>query len=362
MGKIPTCAVTRDAIILIMIATLVIATKGFSGETENIQPTWSQLPPLPDTAGLGGNFTGESGGALLVAGGCNFPQKPFWEGGKKAWYDNVYVLEKPDGQWRRVGKLPHPIAYGISVTTKLGLVCIGGADASRHYADVLALCWSGSGLHIQKLPSLPIPLAYASGAVVGDTIYVAGGLTKPDARSAFDKLLALNLSKQNPVWKGLEACPGQPRMLATTAELDGAFYFAGGTALEPADGKVARTYLRDAWRYKPGHGWDRLADLPNACSAGATPAPAIDSTLFLIGGDDGSHVGFRPIEKHPGFCRRILAYHVKSDTWSIEKEAPFPRATVQTGFWLDRFVFVGGEVRPGVRSPEVWALNFVQGK
>jgi len=355
-------ATTRNAFLLITAGLLAITPMCFSADMRNPHLVWSKLPALPNTVGLGGCFAGESGGALLVADGCNFPGKPFWEGGKKAWYDTVYVLKKPDGQWQSVGKLPHALAYGVSVTTKHGLVCIGGADASRHYAEVLALSWSRHGLQISKLPSLPLPLAYAAAAAVGDTIYVVGGLSKPGAQSASDKFLALDISEKNPAWKELEPCPGRPRMLATAGALDGAFYLAGGTALREVKGKVERTYLQDAWCYNPGQGWRRLAHMPKACSAGATPAPTFDSALFLIGGDDGSLTGFKPIEKHPGFSRRILAYHTGSDTWSIEPEAPFPRATVQTAFWRGRYVFVGGEVRPGVRSPEVWALSFAGGQ
>lgn len=355
-------AVTREAFLLVTAGILAAAPMCFSADMRNPHLVWSKLPALPDTVGLGGCFAGESGGALLVAGGCNFPGKPFWEGGKKVWYDTVYVLKEPNGQWQRVAKLPHALAYGISVTTKLGLVCIGGADGSRHYAEVLALSWSRQGLQISALPSLPIPLAYAAAAVVGDTIYVAGGLSKPGATSASDKFLALDISEKHPAWRELERCPGRPRMLATAGALNGTFYLAGGTALREVKGKVERTYLRDAWCYKPGEGWHRLADMPKACSAGATPAPVFDSALFLIGGDDGSHVGFRPIEKHPGFSRRILAYHTGSDSWTIGLEAPFPRATVQTAFWRGRYVFVGGEVRPGVRSPEVWALRVTGGE
>ena len=151
-------------------------------------------------------------------------------------------------------------------------------------------------------------------------------------------------------------------MLATAGALDDAFYLAAGTALKRVNGKVERTYLCDAWRYKRDQGWQRLADLPKACSAGATPALVFDSTLFLIGGDDGSLAGFQPVEKHPGFSRRVLEYHTGSDTWSIGKEAPFQNATVQTAFWFGRFMFAGGEVRPGVRSSEVWALKFHGGE
>jgi len=255
-----------------------------------------------------------------------------------------------------------PAAAGLRRFGNKGLVCIGGADANSHYADVRVLSWSKRGLQIRALPSLPIPLAYAAGTVVGDTVYVAGGLDKPGVQPASDKFLALDLWKSDAAWQELESCPGRSRLLATAGALNGTFYLAGGTALESVNGKVERTYLRDAWSYRPGRGWHRLADLPKACSAGASPAPTLDATLFLVGGDDGSLSGFQPVEKHPGFSRRLLAYHTESDAWSIEQEAPFPSATVQTAFWRGRYVFAGGEPRPGVRSSQVWTLGLSGGK
>src|SRR4051812_40526979 len=77
---------------------------------------WKQLPSLPDVEGFAGSFAGVSNGALLVAGGGNFPGKKPWEGGAKVWYDTVYVLENPSAKWKVAGNLPPPLGYGVSVT------------------------------------------------------------------------------------------------------------------------------------------------------------------------------------------------------------------------------------------------------
>jgi len=69
---------------------------------------------------------GVSNGALLVAGGANFPGKKPWEGGAKVWYDTVYVLESPSAKWQVAGNLPRPLGYGVSVTHNGGLICAGG--------------------------------------------------------------------------------------------------------------------------------------------------------------------------------------------------------------------------------------------
>jgi N-acetylneuraminic acid mutarotase len=317
---------------------------------------FSKLPTLPDQEGFAGAFAGVADGILLVAGGANFPGKKPWEGGRKVWYDTVFALERTNGPWKVAGKLPQPLGYGVSVSTRMGVVCIGGSDADRHHSEVFALTLPQGHLKIVNLPNLPVLLANGAGALVGQTIYVFGGSEKPGEQAAVNRLFALDLEAAHPQWQELAPCPGKPRILPVAAALGGSFYIAGGAALEPANGKVARVYLRDAWCYQPDAGWKQLADLPKPSVAAPTPAPVAGPEFFIIGGDDGSLAGFQPIEKHPGFARTILSYDSRTDLWCTNGEVPAPRAVLPTAFWQGRFVLVNGEAHPGVRSPEVWTF------
>lgn len=320
--------------------------------------TWKQLPPLPDALGVAGAFAGVSNGALLVAGGANFPDKMPWEGGQKIWRDRVWVLEKPDGAWREAGKLPRPLGYGASVTHGDSMVCVGGSDADRHFAGAFRLVWKSDKLITQPLPPLPITLSGASSALVGDTLLIACGAEQPGEQAATNRAFALDLAAKNPAWRELPPLPGKPRLLAAGAAHDGAFYVLGGAALEPnVEGKIARVYLREAWSFRAEQGWQRLADPPKPSVAAPSPAPFFDGTFLLIAGDDGSRVGFAPVEKHPGFPKAILAYDPALDRWSEAGEVPAPRATVPCVEWRGAFIIPSGEARPGVRSPQVWALH-----
>lgn len=100
---------------------------------------WKRLPSLPDQEGFAAPFAGVSHDALIVAGGANFPEKKPWDGGTKVWYDAIFVLEKPEGEWKIAGKLPRPLAYGVSVTHRNSVVCVGGSDSKRHYSDVFRI-------------------------------------------------------------------------------------------------------------------------------------------------------------------------------------------------------------------------------
>jgi len=250
-------------------------------------------------------------------------------------------------------------AYGVSVTAREGVVCIGGSDARRHLTNVYVLKWNGRQLAFKDLPPLPLPVAYGCGALLGRHIYVAGGTETPEAVAALHTCFRLDLGDLKAGWQTLPPWPGRPRMLATAAAVGGSFFVVGGADLHAdAQGKPARTYLSDAYRYSPQRGWKRIAALPNPDVAAASPAPSLHpSSFLLVGGDDGSLVDFEPPSKHPGFPRRVFRYDTKRDEWSLIGNAPGPRATLPTAFWRGLYVLPGGEVRPGVRSPEVWALR-----
>ena len=144
---------------------------------------WHELSPLPEPLGLGGAFAGVSGGALIVAGGANFPGAPPWEGGVKHWDDQIYALAAPQGSWARAGRLHRPLAYGVSASWQGRLLCVGGSDAARHYAETFALRYrpDSNSVQIDNGPALPSALANAAGVLVGNTLYVAGGSTTPQA-------------------------------------------------------------------------------------------------------------------------------------------------------------------------------------
>ena len=340
--------VVRSAAVATMIATSLLAA----------EPRWSQLPPLPDAEGFAASFAGVSGGALIVAGGANIVGEKWSETFVKKWYDSAWVLAKPDGGWVKAGTLPGARGYGVSVTVDDSLLCLGGSDESGHHAECSRLRWNGSSLAHSALPSLPRPCANACGALVGRTMYMANGLESPAATVAMKSFWALDLDAPELRWRELEPWPGPARMLAVAAAVDGSFYLMSGTALGAgADGKPVREYLRDAYRFTASRGWERLADLPRPAVAAASPAPVIAGKVFVVSGDDGRNVSFEPVKEHPGFPREMAVLDAQAGSWAVVSGVPFSRATVPVVEWRGRFVIPNGEVRPRVRTPEVWALE-----
>lgn len=352
-----------------------------------IQLKWSDLPSIPNSVGLAGGFAGKDGDSLLFAGGANFPDAPPWKDGKKVWHDVVYSLKPGSEQiWRSVGQLPRPLGYGVSLTltseliVQPGVLCCGGSDANRHYADCFVMRSNGGKLQIQSLPSLPKTCANAAGVIVDGVVYVAGGIETPTATQALDNFWALDLNIVPLYWQLLPTWPGEGRMLAVMATDGKSVFLLSGASITPAEeGKVRRTYLRDAYRYDPSDGWSKLADMPRAAVAAPSPAPCFRSQievegsskskskpsdqsacLIILGGDDGTLVDFKPLSEHPGFPATALRYSINQGHWD---EIPLGKIGAQVTTPLieyhGNFVIPSGETRPGVRTPAVRQLELL---
>ncbi len=325
------------------------------------------LPPLPNTRGFGGAFAGVSNDAFLVAGGTNFPEAGRGEG-EKTWHDGVFVLEPGGRQWRTGYKLPRRLAYGVSVTTDFGLICVGGSDEDRAYASVWLLEWTGGAIRTTRLPDLPEARAAAAGAPLDGAVYIAGGQTCPDGQHVTRTFWRLELPKKTGGsvswdglrWEALESWPGPARARAVAVAQAGGFYLMSGFDLAPGEvGTPRRRYLNDGYRYDPhSRAWRRVADAPRPVAA-APAAPCGESHILVFGGHDGleDHPIAERKKRRPGFRRDLLAYHTITDTWAPMGSVPVGLASTNAVAWQGKIVVPGGEVRPGAYSNQVYHVQ-----
>jgi N-acetylneuraminate epimerase len=352
----------RSLFLAITLALLPGRTMAFAADGA-VSLEWTPLPSLPNSPGVASPFAGYSHDVLLVAGGANFPDAPPWKNGTKVWHDRIYALM--DGQWRIVGKLPEPMAYGISFQTSRGVLCVGGSDALNHRTDVFLMRLEAGQIEFESLPDFPLPIANACGVLTGSTVYVAGGTESSASTQASSTFFSLDLSAEKPQWNRLPDVPGPGRMLSVAATDEKSIFIFSGASLAPGnDGKPVRSYLRDSWRFDiAGSSWKRRTDLPFAAVAAPSPAAVAKSgKIIVLGGDDGSHVGFQPPEQHPGFSKTALVYDPAADRWTADTVLNVSRVTVPLVGTSDGFILASGEVRPGIRSPEVWRLRIVEQK
>ena len=268
---------------------------------------WQQLSSIPDQIGFAGSYAGVAGNVLIFAGGANFPDGGApWTGSKKAWTAQLFVLDQPNGAWKVAGNLPQKMGYGISINYKDAMILIGGSNEQGHLKSVYKFTYNDAKLKFEMLPDLPKPIANTCGVLVGDVIYVMGGITDPDAKTAENNFWALDLSQEKKAWHILPTWPGAARMLSVAGALNDELYLFSGVAL--IEGQ--RKYLNDAYKFTSKNVWEKIADLPHSVAAAPTPAFASKKEIMVFGGDDGSLASTSATlkEKHPGFSKQILAY------------------------------------------------------
>ena len=326
---------------------------------------WDSLPDLPEPLGVAGPFAGIDNDALIIAGGANFPQ-PIWET-EKQWSQQIHVLTQDQGKytWHDGGQLGKATAYGASVTTKDGIVCMGGNQGTQTFNDVFLLQWDPITQKTRQTPypSLPEACAYGQAALIGNTIYLAGGQKGVHLDSAMNNFWALDLAQKempdNFRWQELEAWPGESRAFNITVAqhngYDDCIYILSGR--REKDGQPQ--FLKDVWEFTPRtQTWRSRAEAPRCVMAGTGIAMG-HSHLFVLGGADGS-LFFRADElkdDHQGFPKQALTYHTITDTWTSAGSMPANHVTTTAVKWGNRIVIPSGEVRPRVRSAKIWSIT-----
>src|SRR6188508_1103593 len=123
----------RSFFIFLSLLSLLVTNPILAQKKYNFR--WSIAANLPVNQKLGkqpgvaGPFAGFINGELIIAGGCNFPDSMPWQGGKKVYWNDIYIMhinKKGKYSWVNNGeyKLKEKVAYGASVQMKVGIVCI----------------------------------------------------------------------------------------------------------------------------------------------------------------------------------------------------------------------------------------------
>jgi len=341
--------------------------------------TWNRLPDLPDREGFAGAYSGvvSEGGEdfLVVAGGANFPDGRPWEDGEKAYYDDIYVLSlKEGGEWRKSEtKLPARMGYGMSVSLAYGSAWfMGGKNDEGESNDLIEVSIDDGEVSLERIGKLPHAMAEGVAVFMGDDVVVGAGAEGGETTKDF---YLLHRKDPNWIeWRSLGWPDGAPgRMYPVAGARGGKFYLFGGRDFadsdeEKAERIVGLDWLSDCWELEVESGtWKRLADLPEGRSAAPAQAVPVGASSFLMLG--GVTVDFlreqiaaRPELKgqgmdHPGFPGTILSYNTVTDRWagagSFPMEGSFAPVTTPVVFWDGKVILPTGEIKPGVRSPQV---------
>lgn len=304
-------------------------------------------------------FCGVVDGMLVSAGGANFPDVPAAYGGLKQLYSDIFLL-KPEG-WVSAGKLPYASAYGGCLNVGGKLITIGGNSGYNAVADVFVLNPAGDKVAVEATTPLPVGIEQAGYASEESTIYVAGGLTPFGPN---DKVYAGKVSDDGIEWIELTSMPEilvQPIAFHTNGHL----YLWGG--FDP----VSKTVSCKGWRFDEDTAQWTLISEGEDTFTGASAAVLPDGRLAAIGGvnKDVFAYGLSAVreKKHQymlmepeqyGFNRSVRIFDPSSEKWSSYGEAG-ALALAGAGVAADGndIYIVGGEIKPGIRTPRSWKLE-----
>ncbi len=353
---------------------------------------WEKIAVLPQadgtpSIGVAGAINAVSANVLVIAGGANFPGKKPWEGGKKHYSNEIYVLQKKNGKyaWNKniSVRLPQAIAYCGNTSTPLGIVYAGGENETglSDKAYLMKLNPRRGLVEIISLPNLPLPLTNISLTHIDNVVYAAGG---DGAILSSSRFFSLDLASGAPKW---EILPDLPQALANTLALaqNGPggknIFVVGGRSKHPSGISELRSSV---FIYDPiSRIWKSGADISDDgkimnFSAG-TGVSLSERYLLITGGDKGevfhqietllSQISKASTEKekveltnrknqliidHEGFYPGILVYDTYENTWVKAGKLPFlPRVTTTAVMWGKHIILSNGEIKPGVRNPDI---------
>lgn len=319
------------------------------------------LPPcdgMENNLGVAGAFSGIIDNNLVIIGGANFPKGYPWEGGKKVWWKNMYrtsLSSQNQKEWYVADNfMPHTIAYGVSIQLDNGFLCIGGSDDKQCHTDVVYIKEEDGKIvaDTDSFPSLPVPLANTAGVVSEDKIYLMGGQSSIVDEASTKHCFFLDLRHLEKGWQSFPAWQGESRAYAVSVAQAGKIYLFSGRSFASGQETVMHT---DAHVYDPIAGkWEILqGEFP--VMAG-TAIPYGESEIIFLGGV-GKILPTTP--GHPGFSRAINTYDVHTNILQKMCDSPYPIA-VTTNVAVDgnSFYITSGEVKPGIRTPNILKGEF----
>jgi N-acetylneuraminic acid mutarotase len=221
-----------------------------------------------------------------------------------------------------------------TVVVDNSIFAIGGHDGAAlldivEYYDTTAGTWTAG-------PSLPKAIAEHSSVLVGDMIYVFGGV---DDVGVVGEVYALDVTNLNAGWKTMASMP-TPRQWTTASYLDGKVYVVGGSTTLAESGQTAMLEIYDpisnTWcstAVSDSIGEWCTRDPQSMLEPRVThSAEIIDGMLYVVAGkQDGT-----------GSIASVEAYDPETNTWISKRSVPTARHRARSVLHNNQIIYIGG--------------------
>ncbi|OYW71575.1 MAG: hypothetical protein B7Z37_27380 [Verrucomicrobia bacterium 12-59-8] len=265
-GKLPRTKVIHNA--LRVLCTVMLASLTCAAHAAD----WAQLPPLPEPNG--GFICGAANGKIVVVGGTN------WEGGTKHWLRAIHQFDPVSGKWTKLRDLDSPVAYGIRIQQGPAFAYLGGTDGQRPLKAVAVL--EGSKTSVQ-VPALPDAVVLAAGGEVAGRQIIVGGTDDPMNLAGVQRAVhAVEFISGNWQVKKMDDYPGKPFAVAASAVVGDELFVFGGMNYEAATKQPVNA--TEAYAFSPAKNtWRKLQPLAVA-NRGLSAVALDDQHIYLAGG------------------------------------------------------------------------------
>ncbi len=383
---------------LLVIATILVVnySKGFflmnNKNQDNNKPSLAvRLADYPVTHGVSAPFTAVVGNRLVVAGGCNFPYKPPYEGGQKVFYKNIYTLDLSqdvtDAQWSDAGEMPYAVAYGSAVAIDGGMLCIGGQDDTGALAGVvmMRIDESTGRAVFEVLPSLPSAVFNGGAAIIGNKVYITGGAI---ADGEVNYIFELDMENISAGWNRISTNQRYERQQPVVFAAGGNLFLTGGydenrpeayTDIMKFDfessqwvtfssseikgvkralvGTGVASINTDKVIFAGGVDYDRFMSALNRLKRLREATAANDTVLIAELKQAGLEYMTQPVEWYK-FATSLVQFDASHNAISAIADCDeAARAGAGIALHNDYLYIVCGETKPGVRSEVVTAIK-----
>ena len=335
-------------------------------EPMDMKESYFTVLPLPEVTdreyakGVSAPICGTLDGCPVLAGGANFPDKPLLDGGAKKVYKDIWMM-LPGKGWTLAGALPDSMAYGASFQAGKRLIVAGGSVSGKPSAAVYRLEKTGARVRVKALPQLPEGVAEAGWALDGEHLFLVGGVSASGKSDA-----VYHCEKAGGKWSRLASLP-VPLVQPVAFASGGKLYVWGG--FDPA---VLEVYS-EGWCLDLSSGeWSSAPGVPDGGTfVGASALPLGDGRLLVTGGVNidtfrkALHNG--PEDRIPYLSMEPAAYKFRESVWIFDAargEWECAGMTCRTALagagialWNGGALVAGGEIKPGVRSPQIFKLE-----
>lgn len=252
--------------------------------------TVKQLPFIPPGphAGVSGAGMAVVDGKIYFAGGFT-PEGDKTQDTAYRTSRWAYVYDPQTDQWTALPDLPARREYTRAIGGDNEVYVMGGAIQGRPTlpsAEVYRLDLSKAPLAWQTVAPLTVPRTHMAAERVGSYLIVAGGNNYDFAEKGYSPKTiqavtdVLDLRQPDQGWKQRAHIPGSPRGWTASSVVGEKMYVLGGVTWKD----TARERLQECLSYDPAKNeWQRLADFPVPIS-GWEGATYDDRYIFAVGG------------------------------------------------------------------------------